>query len=127
MARPWAAGASSARRGARRRVRALARARRRWSSAFRSRNAAFQRRQLLRRLGRPQRGDYFAEVAVENRLQLVERQADSMVGDAALGVVVRADAITAVAAADQALARRRFAGRALGAFLRSEEHTSELQ
>lgn len=46
------------------------------------------------------RGQNFIKVAVHNRTKLVERQIDAVVGDAALRVVVGANAFAAVAAAD---------------------------
>jgi methyl-accepting chemotaxis protein len=50
----------------------------------------------------------FGHVAVhDRRVDLVQRQVDAVVGDAALRKVVGADALGAVAAADQALARVR--------------------
>src|SRR5215472_6077960 len=110
---PARAQATTARRGARCRGRARRRARLgRWS-----RRAALECRELLGRLRRLQRADELVEVAVEDRLQPVERQADAVVGDAALREVVGADAVAAVAAADQALARRCFLRRPLGALL----------
>src|SRR5207248_3049764 len=46
------------------------------------------------------------ELADHDAVDLVERQVDAMVGDAALWKVVRADALGAVTRADEALSRR---------------------
>src|SRR5436853_3558948 len=51
--------------------------------------------------------DQFVERgALEHLLELVQRQADAMIGDASLGEIVGADALRAVAGADLALALR---------------------
>src|SRR5258706_164057 len=71
--------------------------------AARSRRAALERRKLLGRLRSLQRRGHLVEVAVEDELQLVERQVDAVVSDAPLREVVGADAVAAVAAADQSL------------------------
>src|SRR3982751_4770968 len=55
-------------------------------------------------------GSDLRQVAVHDRVDLVQREIDAMVGHAALRKVVGADAIGAVARADEALA--------LGSFLR---------
>ena len=61
-------------------------------------------------------GDFF-QVAVHHKIQLVQGEVDAVVGHAALGVVVGADAFAAVAAADKGFAFGGFFG--LGfAFLR---------
>src|SRR6185312_13747109 len=57
------------------------------------------------------------EVAVHDVGDPVEREVDPMIGDAALREVVRADALAAIAAADQALALGGLLGMALAAFL----------
>src|SRR5512141_138405 len=46
------------------------------------------------------------EIAIDDRIDLVEGEIDAMVGDAPLREIVRADALAAIAAADQALAHR---------------------
>src|SRR5262249_32851187 len=46
--------------------------------------------------------------ALEDLRQAIQRQVDAMVGDASLRIVVRADALAAIARADLQLARRRF-------------------
>src|SRR5258708_1456872 len=56
-------------------------------------------------LGR-KRGRELGEVAVHDLLDLVEREVDPMVGDAALRKIIGADAIGAVARADEVLASR---------------------
>jgi hypothetical protein len=55
-----------------------------------------------------QRRGHVVEIAVEDGLQLVQRQVDAVVGEPALREVVGPDPVAAVAAADQALARRGF-------------------
>src|SRR6185503_20528987 len=58
-------------------------------------------------LGGERRRD-LREVAVHDRIDLVQREVDAVVGDAPLGEVVGADAVRAVAAAHEALPLRGF-------------------
>ena len=48
-------------------------------------------------------GDFF-QVTVHHKIELVQGEVDAVVGYAALGVVVGADALAAVAAADEGFA-----------------------
>ncbi len=57
---------------------------------------------------RRQRADQFVEVAVHDHVDLVQRQIDPVVGHAALRKVVGADAVAAVARADQVAPRGGF-------------------
>ena len=67
-------------------------------------------------LGNQGIGDFF-QIAVHHKIQFVQGKVDAVVGYAALGIVVGADALAAVAAADQGFAFGGFFG--LGfAFLR---------
>src|SRR6185436_4739076 len=63
-------------------------------------------RQPLGLVGGDQATDQVVELAVEDALDLVQRQVDPMVGHTALREVVGADALRAVARADQRLAHR---------------------
>src|SRR5262249_53432266 len=63
-------------------------------------------RELLGLVLGSERVDDVVELAVHDAVDLVERQVDAVVGDAALREVVGADALRAVARADQGLARR---------------------
>ena len=74
----------------------------------------FQRRHLLRRFIGLQRLDHVAQIAFHDAQELVQRQIDAVVREAALREVVGADAVAAVAAADQALALGGVLGGALG-------------
>ena len=56
--------------------------------------AAFQ---LFRLLRGHQRIDELVQIAIQNGVQLVERQSDAVIRDPALGEVVGADALGAVA------------------------------
>src|SRR4029079_2764181 len=47
-----------------------------------------------------QRVDQFVEVALEDFREAIKRQVDAVIGDAALRIVVRADALAAIAGAD---------------------------
>ena len=51
-----------------------------------------------------ERGRQFVKFALHDRVDLVQREVDAVVGDAALWKIVGTDAVRAVAAADQALA-----------------------
>ena len=53
--------------------------------------------QLFRLVGGDEGVDEFVEGAVHDAVDLIERQADAVVGDAALGEVVGADLLAAVA------------------------------
>src|ERR1039458_3432068 len=66
-----------------------------------------QRGELLRLVLGDQRPGQFCQVAVHDVLDLVQRQVDAVVGDTPLREVVGANALGTVAAAYQALARRR--------------------
>src|SRR6187402_994373 len=79
--------------------------------------AALQRRQLLGRARGLQCREHVVEVAVHHGAELVQREVDAVIGQPSLRKVVGADAVGAVAAADQALARGGFLGRALALFL----------
>ncbi len=68
---------------------------------------ARQRGELLGLVLLRERVDELVEVAVHDRVDLVEREVDAVVGHAALREIVGADALAAIAAADQALAQRR--------------------
>ena len=54
-------------------------------------------------LGNKGIGDFF-QVAVHHKIQFVQGEVDTVVGHAALGVVVGTDALAAVAAADEGFA-----------------------
>src|SRR5689334_20735364 len=73
------------------------------------------RRELLGLELLRERIDDLVQIAVHDRVDPVEREVDAVVGDAALREIVGADALAAVARADQALARGRFGARALAA------------
>src|SRR5262245_30055659 len=53
-----------------------------------------------------ERVEDLVQLAVHDAVDLVEREVDAVIGDAALREVVGADALGAVARADEALARR---------------------
>src|SRR5256885_1639016 len=72
-----------------------------------SRFSPRQRRELLGLELLRQRVDELVQIAVHDRVDLVERQIDPMIGPAPLRKVVRANALAAIARADQALAMRR--------------------
>src|SRR5262245_37407247 len=57
-------------------------------------------------VGSDQAADQLVHLAVEDALDLVQRQVDPVIGDAALREVVGADALGAVARADQGFPRR---------------------
>ena len=65
---------------------------------------ARQRGELLGLMLLRERVDQLVEVAVHDRVDLVERQVDPVIGHAALRKIVGADALAAVARSDQALA-----------------------
>ena len=71
-------------------------------SAFVRKRCELLRLKLLR-----ERADDLVEIALHDRLDLVERQVDPVIGDATLRKVVRTNALAAIARADQALAVRR--------------------
>src|SRR5687768_3111396 len=74
----------------------------------------FQLGELLGATCYLQRGDHVAQVAFHDGQQLVQGQVDAVVGEASLREVVGADAVAAVARADQAFAQGRVLGGALG-------------
>ena len=57
----------------------------------------------------------FAQIALHDEKQLVQREIDAVIGHPALRKIVGADAITAVAAANQTFACGRLLGCALAA------------
>ena len=74
------------------------------NNAFRIECLLRHRGQLLGLVGQDQRVDERIEVAVHDHRQVIAGEADAMVGDARLGVVVGADLLAAVAAAHLGLA-----------------------
>src|SRR5262245_65323873 len=62
-----------------------------------------ERRELLHLVLGGKCADQIVELAVHDALDLVEREVDAVVGHPALGEVVGADALRAVAGADQEL------------------------
>ena len=70
---------------------------------------------------------HFVQVAFHHGGQFVEREVDAVVAHAALRKVVGADAVAAVAAAYQALARGRFFGGALAALFFLQARLQHLQ
>src|ERR1700733_10950964 len=73
--------------------------------------------QQLRLVLGGERAGEVAEVAVHDRVDLVQREVDAVVGHAALREVVGADAVRAVARADQALPLGGFLGGRLARLL----------
>src|SRR5690606_36223633 len=70
-----------------------------------------QRCQLVRLVLVHQRIDDFIEFALHNLFELVERQVDAVIGDAALREIVGADALGAIAGTHQLAARLALLGR----------------
>src|SRR5919201_3261408 len=83
-------------------------ARGRSSAALRRASSRFfgELRELLGLVFGAERGDKLVELAVHDAIDLVEREVDAVVGDAALRKVVRADALGAIARADERFSRR---------------------
>src|SRR5690606_17694709 len=65
-----------------------------------------ERAELIGAVLADERLDHVVELALENLIELVQRQVDAVVGDASLREVVRANALRAVAGADEAPAAR---------------------
>src|SRR6218665_155212 len=98
--------------------------------ALRPRTGALPPLQFLQLLGlaRMAQGlQHLVEFAVEHLLQLVQRQLDAVVGEPSLREVVGADAVAALATADQALAQRGLLGGAFAAFLFLQARLQHLQ
>src|SRR3972149_2340662 len=72
-----------------------------------------QRGELLGLVLGGKRAGQLGKVAIHDVLDLVQREVDAVIGHASLREIVGADALGAVAAADQALARRRLFRRLL--------------
>ncbi len=87
----------------------------------------FQLGQLLGLAGVLQGLQHLVQVAFHDGQQLVQREVDAVVGQAPLREVVGADAVAAVAAADQALARGGLLGGAFAAFLFLDARLQHLQ
>src|SRR5436190_14286525 len=71
-----------------------------------SRRLSRQRCELLGLKFLSECDDELVEIAVHDRVDFVQRQIDAVIGDAALRKVVRANALAAIARADQALSMR---------------------
>ena len=52
--------------------------------------------ELFGTVGGHERVDHLVEIAVENILELIERQTDAMIGESALRIIIGADALAAV-------------------------------
>ena len=74
-----------------------------------------------------QGADQLARVAVHDVVELVERQIDAVIGDAALRKIIGADALGAVARADLELARLRLRTRLFLALVREQPRLQERQ
>ena len=100
-------GRIQARPGERRRPARGAPARRSCPARAATASGAFGRQQLGLVLGDQRVDDLVQRLALHHLGQIVERQVDAVVGDAALREIVGADALGAVARADLVLAARR--------------------
>src|SRR5262245_60046964 len=76
--------------------------------------ASARRLQLLRLMVGDQAVDERRELAVDDTIEIVQRQVDAMVGHAPLWEVVGADALGAVTRTDHAAPALRFGGLLLG-------------
>jgi hypothetical protein len=89
--------------------------------------ALFQLGEQFGPAGHLQGVHHVAQVAFHHLQQLVEREVDAVIGEAALRKVVGADAVAAVAATDQALAGGGLLGGALRAVLFLQARGEHLQ